>query len=137
MNRLDDLMREEISSNGSGLDLDSIIKGTHKRIKRRRNTRRVLYSSPAAAAVLALVFFFAAPSGDNGLLPGDELILAGLEYSSTIVVDEVQDEIYETEIIEAGIDYVTDIHAVAYEDELGDLLTEEDIEAFYSYLKEV
>ena len=139
MNKFDKLVKEDIlnTDHSSGLDVDSIISGTQKRIRRRRNTRRVMYSSPAAVAIVALVLFFTLPGSSNGLLPGDELIMAGLEYSSLIIVDETMEEEYEAGMIDAEIDYITNIPVESYGSELDEVLTEEDIEAFYSYLKEV
>jgi len=139
MDNFEKLISEDQSRKnlGGDLDIDAVISGTHKRIKRRQNRRRALYTSPAVLVILAISFLFTRPGDSNGLLPGDELILVGMEYSSSILMDESLEEANETAMLEASIDYITDGETISYDDHLEEILTEEDIEAFYSYLKEV
>lgn len=120
----------------SSLDVDAILEGTNKRIRSRRNRRRVVYSSPAVLLV-ALVFYFAMPNSNGDyLLPGDEWIMAGLETSSSVFLDEELLEDSDLELYDASIEYLTELEMTIYGDELNDLFTDEDLEAFYSYLKE-
>ncbi|MCF7807175.1 MAG: hypothetical protein K9M49_06790 [Candidatus Marinimicrobia bacterium] len=120
----------------SSLDVDAVLRGTNKRIRFRRNRRRVIYSSPAVMLV-ALLFYFTIPTSDAEYLsPGDEWLMAGVYSSSSIILDEDMLEASDLELYDASIEYVTDLDIRTNGEELDELFSAEDMEAFYSYLKE-
>lgn len=139
MDKLEKLIGEDRANrHDSALDVDAILEGTNKRIRGRRKRRNMIYSSPAVLLV-ALVFYFAMPNGNGDhLIPGDEWIMAGIESSSQLFIDEVmlEDEGSELDLYDASIEYLTDLEMNSMTEEIDELFTDEDLAAFYSYLKE-
>ena len=137
MDKTERSIREELSKpmGATGLDLDSLLAGTHARIRRRAIRRKTLYTTPIVALLILMVYIVIPGDRMEKLAPGSELLMAGWESSWT------ESELLETEtatenLYEETIDYLIDNNYYSYADEAADLLDEVDLVELYGYMKE-
>lgn len=139
MDKLEKMLQEDLTAQteGDGPDIEMVLSGIHRKIKKRQRVRQIVYSAP----VLILLLFVSLarlPSGDvAAYVPGTELILAGLESVSPVVLEEVSDPSVDTDLFEGGFNYLIDDHSISYSGELDVVMSPEDLQALQQYLEEV
>lgn len=138
MDKIENFISDELSQNRGQheLDIDAVIHGTHKRLRKRATRRKILYSSPIVALLIMMVISLSPKNDAESILPGDELFMAGWEHSWTESQSVELDEMEDSELFEQSVDYLIDEHFYTYIDDAEDVLDDEDLEALLSYLKE-
>ncbi len=119
------------------LDVDSVIRGVQTRIHKRAIRRKTLYSTPIVILLVLMVFVSLPDESNDKIVPGGELLMAGWEDSWTESQNVDSEQIYEEYLYEQSVDYLTDEQYFSYTYENDELLDDNDIEAFISYLEEV
>ena len=138
MDKTEKFIREELSNgaNGSQLDVDAVIAGTHINIKKRASRRKALYSSPIVVllVMLGLTLF---PNNDELVdFSGGELFMVGWESSWTEIQDLELEDAQESVFYEQTVDYLIDDNYFTYSEDVEAFLDDNDIEALKGFLKE-
>ena len=133
MSEQENWMREHLPE--SSIDVETVIRGTRQRIRRRSIVRKTGYGFASALSVL-LVLIFTMRSGETPL--------PGLTGEGFLIASDIQ--WYEVDLgEEAGVEdslYWNSMEYLATHDEWSELdaddaLSEEDLNAFIAYLEEV
>jgi len=129
-------MKENRSDSNVELDIESILDNTHRKIRRRSTRRKAIYSSPIAMLLLIMMYVIMPNDGSDQVLPGGELFIAGWENSWTEVDNEELIESMDQDLYDQSVDYLINDGSTSYIDEMDEILGENDLEAFMSFLKE-
>jgi len=138
MDKTEKFIRAEWASTAQAeaVDVDALISGIHTRIRKRARTRKAAYSSPVVILLIILGVGLFPPQDNRTNLPGEELLMAGWEYSWTETELVVLEEDEDWEFYDQTVDYLIDDNFYSYADEADVLLDEADFENLMSYMKE-
>ena len=139
MDRVEEFIQKNVSdpSLDRGLDVDEVLRGTHRRIRRRSLWRRAVYSSTVAILLVMTLVINFSPKGGSIESPGRELFIADWDGSWTETEMVSDNDDLNTEFFDRSVDYIVDDPQWSGPDDVDELLGENDLEALLSYLKEV
>ncbi|MBT4035269.1 MAG: hypothetical protein HOB84_09920 [Candidatus Marinimicrobia bacterium] len=138
MDKTEKFIRDELSNDEEEIqfDMDTIIVGTHSRIKKRASRRKALYSSPIAILLVMMGVMLFPGNDESSTIPGDELFIAGWEYSWTETENLDIEDTEEGVFYNQTVDYLIDDNYFTYSEDAEVFLDESDLEALMGYLKE-
>ena len=138
MDKTEKFIRDELSNDEEEIqfDMDTIIVGTHSRIKKRASRRKALYSSPIAILLVMMGVMLFPGNDESSTIPGDELFIAGWEYSWTETENLDIEDTEEGVFYNQTVDYLIDVNYFTYSEDAEVFLDESDLEALMGYLKE-
>jgi len=118
-------------------DMEELIAGTHRSIRKRASRRKVVYASPVVTAIILLALLFIPREEQGSYLPGGDLLFASWETSWTETPGLDLETEEATEFYDETVDYLIDDNYHDYFDDAQALLDEIDLEALKGYLEEV
>ena len=136
MDKFDNMMKKNRSDSNVELDIESILDNTHRKIRRRATRRKAIYTSPVAMLFLIMMYVIMPNDGSDQVLPGGELLIAGWENSWTEIDNEELMESMDQDLYNHSVDYLINDRSTSYIDDMDEILGENDLEAFMSFLKE-
>ena len=138
MDKIEQLLNNEDSRSAEILhpDYETLIAGTHAKIKKRAIRRKALYSSPIVVLLLLVGLAFLPGNDGETNIPGGELLMAGWE-STWTEIEPLESEDQSSDMLyEQSIDYLIDEQFYSYSDDSESFLDDEDLDAFIGYLTE-